>query len=193
MKRTLVFIAAAAVAAVPAVIGLAANPSLSHAVPVSVPTQATRSTLLDDRGGESDRDARTEPGDDRDVNGPAVSVPAPTPADAPTSTPPVSPSPAPTVDDNGGLVDRDDRFEPGDDRRLNGTGGAVAPAPTTSGTVDDSSGSGTSGSGTSGSSTSGTDDHGGHGSDDAAGDDHGGGHGSDDGSGDDHGGHGSDD
>jgi hypothetical protein len=170
MKRTVVFTAAAAVAIAPAIIGLTANPSLSRAVPVTVPSQAP--ALVDDHGGEVDRDLRTEPGDDRDLNGSAT-VPAPGGASAPTASP--SAVPGASGDDHGGLTDRDLRTEPGDDRRPNGTG--AVPAPAGSGNPDDSGHRSGSGSG-SGSDDGPGDDRGGHGSDDVA-DDHGG-HGSDD-------------
>ncbi len=119
MKRTLVFTAAAALAIVPAVVGLTANPSLSREVPVSVPSQAP---TADDRGGATDRDLRTEAGDDRRANGTGAAT---SPSD--DTTPSGSSSPSAVPDDHGGRVDRDDRVEPGDDRRVNGTG-TVAPA-----------------------------------------------------------------
>src|SRR3954447_5795977 len=85
MKRLLFFTGAAMLAAVPAAVGLAGNPSLSPSVPVDPPSQAV---VLDDHGGATDRDLRTEPGDDRAAQ-----------ADATTSPSPVAamPSPAPTV------------------------------------------------------------------------------------------------
>ena len=117
-----------------------------------------------------------------------------------TPAPSLSPSPSPSAsDDHGGRTPRDERTEPGDDRRHNGPSGAVT---STSGT----SGSGTSGSGTSGSTNrhhddttvddhggdiprdqrteagddrdTRSDDHGGHGDDSRHGDDSG--HGDDD-------------
>jgi hypothetical protein len=42
------------------------------------------------------------------------------------SRPVVSTSTAPRADDNGGRLDRDQRFEPGDDRRVNGGASATA-------------------------------------------------------------------
>lgn len=180
MKRTLVFTAAAALAIVPAVVGLTANPSLSREVPVSVPSQAP---TADDRGGATDRDLRTEAGDDRRASGTGAAT---SPSD--DATPSGSSSPSTVPDDHGGRVDRDDRVEPGDDRRVNGTG-TVAPAapavPTApaapAAPVDDSghhsSGSGSDDSGHR-SSGSGSDDSGRHGGDDDGG--RHGGHGSDD-------------
>ena len=38
-----------------------------------------------------------------------------------------SSTPSGTIEDNGGALERDDRFEPGDDRDVNG---GVTPAPT---------------------------------------------------------------
>lgn len=171
MKRTLVFTAAAALAIVPAVVGLTANPSLSREVPVSVPSQAP---TPDDRGGAADRDLRTEAGVDRRANGTGAAT---SPSD--DATPSGSSSPSAVPDDHGGRVDRDDRVEPGDDRRVNGTG-AVAPAapavpaapatPASPAVPADDSGHHSSGSGSDDSGHHGGDDsggrHGGHGSDD---------------------------
>jgi hypothetical protein len=155
MKRMIVFTAAAALAAIPAAAGLAGNTSLSRSVPVDAPTQAV---VVDDRGGLTDRDDRTEAGDDRTVQGDAAS---------PSATPSVDSSPE-VVDDHGGLTDRDDRTEVGDDRAVNGgtSAPATAPAPVPAASVDDSG------------HHSGADDASGH----DAGDDHGGrgDHGSDD-------------
>ncbi|KRD45299.1 hypothetical protein ASE38_15145 [Cellulomonas sp. Root930] len=154
MKRMIVFTAAAALAAIPAAAGLAGNSSLRPSVPVDPPTQAV---VVDDRGGLTDRDDRTEPGDDRVVQG---GVPSPS----------ASPS-ATTVDDHGGSIDRDDRVEPGDDRDVNG--GVTAPVPAPSASADDSGhDDGTEDSGRhggvadDGSAHDAGDDHGGHGSDD---------------------------
>lgn len=190
MKRTLVFTAAAALAIVPAVVGLTANPSLSREVPVAVPSQAP---TADDRGGATDRDLRTEAGDDRRANGTGATT---SPTDDATPSGPSSPTAVP--DDHGGSTDRDDRFEPGDDRRVNGTapvapaapaapaapGAPAVPAPAP---ADDSGHhGGSSGTDDSGHHASGSDDSGHHGSDDSGssgGDDSGGrhgGHGSDD-------------
>ena len=159
MKRILFFTAAAVLVAAPAVAGLVGNSSLTPSVPVVPPTQAV---VTDDNGGRTDRDDRTEVGDDRAVQG-GVSSPSATPS--PTSSPEVG-------DDHGGLTDRDDRFEVGDDRDVNG--GATAPAPEPTSSADDSGHHGDS-SGHGGSSGGGSDDGPGH----DVGDDHGG-HGSDD-------------
>ncbi|WP_315095612.1 hypothetical protein [uncultured Cellulomonas sp.] len=160
MKRLIVFTAAAFVAAVPAAAGLAGNSSLSPSVPVAPPTQAVL----------------VEPGDDSSVASTAVSpsaIPS-APSPSPSATPGLpTPSPSASVDDHGGVIDRDDRTEAGDDRDQNGGATAPAPAPT----ADDSGhgGSDDSGHEDGGRSGGGTDDGAGH----DAGDDHGG-HGSDD-------------
>lgn len=156
MKKQILFGAAAAVVvAVPAVIGLWGNASFAQSVPVRVPSSGqiatsspvptptpTPSVSVDDRGGEVPRDQRTEPGDDRDVQGGV-------------SQTPVVPAPAPSADDRGGDLPRDQRTEPGDDRRSGG---------------DDSGsgGSGSSGPGNGGDDSGGRggDDSGGHGGDD---------------------------
>lgn len=145
MKRILFFTAAAVLVAAPAVAGLVGNSSLSPSVPVVPPTQAV---VTDDHGGLTDRDDRTEVGDDRAVQG-GVSSPSATPS--PSSTPEAG-------DDHGGLTDRDDRFEVGDDRDVNG-GATPVPEPTSS--ADDSGHDGDS-SGHGGSSGGGSDDGPGH-------------------------------
>jgi hypothetical protein len=76
MKRTTITLAALLAALVPAGIGLWGNASFSQAVPVRVPASAqvvtptapatTTATTVDDHGGDTPRDQRTEPGDDRD-------------------------------------------------------------------------------------------------------------------------------
>ena len=149
MKRILIGAAIAALVAVPATIGLWGNASFSQEVPVRTPTSgevvdqsptptptptptpSVAPTGADDNGGDTPRDQRTEPGDDRKVQGDSP---------VPDTTPEVG-------DDNGGDTPREQRTEPGDDRR-----------------GSDSSRSGSSGSGSSG--DDGGDDHGGHGSDD---------------------------
>jgi hypothetical protein len=128
MKRVLIFSAAAAAAiaaAVPAVAGLAGNPSFSHKLPVHVPSQA-QVVGFDDHGhavstGAASTHASTpsrspEPGDD---NGGARTSRAPEPGDdnggARTSR---APEPG---DDNGGT--RTSRApEPGDDSGGHGSG-----------------------------------------------------------------------
>jgi hypothetical protein len=86
----------------------------------AVTTSVTPSA--DDNGGRLDRDQRSEPGDDRRVNGrgTATATPDPTP-EATHSSRSAEPG-----DDNGGRLDRDNRYEPGDDRRMNGQGGSSA-------------------------------------------------------------------
>ena len=87
MKRMLVFTATAMLAAVPAVAGLAGNTSLSPSVPVVPPAQAV---VIDDHGGLSSRDGRTEVGNDHAV---------PTATSSPTATPTATPTPS--ADDSG--------------------------------------------------------------------------------------------
>lgn len=85
MKRLSLYLSAIALALVPAAIGLLGNASFSEAVPVRVPPSAqvaattsptpnassspSGSATSDDEGGRTDRDCRTEAGDDRRVNG----------------------------------------------------------------------------------------------------------------------------
>jgi hypothetical protein len=113
-----------------------------------------------------------------------------TPSPSSTSTP----SASPTADDRGGLTDRDQRREAGDDRRLNGSASSasVSPSavPTATHHAGDDHGRRHGGRSTDGSGHhSGGDDSGHHsGGDDKGGDDKGG-----DDSGKRHGGHGSDD
>jgi hypothetical protein len=112
-------------------------------------------------------------------------------------------SPSPSVsstDDNGGELERDLRFEPGDDRDVNGTGTPSTSTPEDSATADDNGGQrdrdlrfepgddrDVNGNGTVGAGAyddyddHGDDDHDDHGSGGHGDDDHGsGGHGSDD-------------
>lgn len=146
MKKQILFGAGALVlVAVPAVIGLWGNASFAQSVPVRVPASGqvvtpapSPSSSVDDHGGDTPRDQRTEPGDDRDVQGGAPQSPAPAPSSS--------------VDDHGGDRPRDQRTEPGDDRRSG----------------SDDSGSDDSGSGSGGDDSGrGSDDSGsGHGGDD---------------------------
>ena len=96
MKRTLITLAALAAALGPAAAGLWGNASFSQAVPVRVPASgqvatlptsedstpsrpastttrhlptATSTTRVDDHGGDTPRDQRTEPGDDHGGSG----------------------------------------------------------------------------------------------------------------------------
>jgi hypothetical protein len=122
MKRVLISAAVAAAVALPAVIGLWGNASFSQAVPVRAPaagqvvapspTPGSTAGTVDDNGGDTPRDQRTEPGDDRDAQGGTA-----TPAPSPSAT-------APGADDNGGEVPRDQRVEPGDDRDTSGSSGS---------------------------------------------------------------------
>jgi hypothetical protein len=72
MKRTTITLAALLAAMVPAAVVLWGNASFSQAVPVRVPASAqvvtptSPATTADDHGGDTPRDQRTEPGDDRD-------------------------------------------------------------------------------------------------------------------------------
>lgn len=155
-NRILLGAGALVVVAVPAVLGLWGNASFAESVPVRVPTQAVTSTpspseSADDRGGDVPRDDRTEPGDDRDVQG--------------GTSPSTSPSPSPSADDHGGDDNGTDDNGTGD----NGTDDVG----------DDHGGSGSEDSGSDDSSGdehggSGTDDSG-HGGDDRSGGGHGGG------------------
>ena len=117
MKRVLIGAAVAAAVAIPAVVGLWGNASFSEAVPVRVPasgqivapTPSPSGTpdTTDDNGGETPRDQRVEPGDDRDVQG---VLPTTSPVPSPSASTPD------TTDDNGGETPRDERVEPGDAR-----------------------------------------------------------------------------
>jgi hypothetical protein len=109
MKRILIGTAVAALVAVPAVVGLWGNASFSQQVPVRVPASGQVASPspsgtpegVDDNGGDTPRDQRTEPGDDRDVQG---DTPAPSPSAS-----------SDTADDHGGDTPRDQRTETGDD------------------------------------------------------------------------------
>ena len=77
-NRILLAAGALVVVAVPAVVGLWGNASFAQSVPVRVPASGqvvtpTPSPTVDDHGGATPRDQRTEPGDDRDVNGSGTS------------------------------------------------------------------------------------------------------------------------
>ena len=175
MKRTTITLAALVVALVPAAAGLWGNASFSQAVPVRVPasgqvvtgtaTMPSGTTTADDHGGDTPRDQRTEPGDDRDHSATSTRSSGTSGHSGRGHSGSSTPSgTSTTADDHGGKTPRDQRTEPGDDR-----GSA------TSG----SSGSGSSGSGSSGSGSSGS-GSGGHGGSDDSGAGHHGGHGSDD-------------
>ncbi|MGU3646313.1 hypothetical protein ACLBXX_15200 [Microbacterium sp. C23T] len=119
-KQILLGAGALVLVAVPAVIGLWGNTSFAQSVPVRVPSSGqvvtptpvaptpSPSATVDDHGGDVPRDQRTEPGDDRDVNGNG-------------STGATPGTTAPPVDDHGGDVPRDQRTEPGDDRDSGGS------------------------------------------------------------------------
>jgi hypothetical protein len=151
MKRTTITLAALLAALVPAAVGLWGNASFSQAVPVRVPASAqvvtptSPATTADDHGGDTPRDQRTEPGDDRDDR-------SATSTSTPTGTRTTE-----AGDDHGGDTPRDQRTEPGDDRDA-GSGG--------SGSGGSGSGPGDNSGPGSSSSSSRSDDHGGHGSDD---------------------------
>ena len=155
MKRLSITLAALLAALLPAAFGLWGNASFSQEVPVRVPASAevvtptvpTASATTDDHGGDTPRDQRTEPGDDRDT--PSA-----------TSTTPSGTRTTEAGDDHGGDIPRDQRTEPGDDRDAGTSGsgsGSSGPGSGGSGTDDNSgSGSGSSGSGSSGSGHSGS-------------------------------------
>ncbi len=115
-KRLIIVTACVLLALTPAVAGAVGNTSLSHRIPVSGPVVTVEPG--DDNGGLVSRDQRTEPGDDRDASAsPPTATPAPAAAAQPA--PVASASPGATHDagdDHGGLVPRDQRTEPGDDR-----------------------------------------------------------------------------
>ncbi len=100
-KRLILVVAGVMLAASPAAAGAIGNTSLSHRVPVSGPTVTTR------------------PSDDL----PVAASPSPT-----TSGMPTPGMGHDAGDDHGGLVPRDQRTEPGDDRD-----GATTPSPTVPG------------------------------------------------------------
>jgi len=114
MKRTTITLAALVAALLPAAVGLWGNASFSQAVPVRVPASAqvvtptvptpSATTTTDDHGGDTPRDQRTEPGDDRDDRS------------ATSTSTPSGTHPTEAGDDHGGDIPRDQRTEPGDDR-----------------------------------------------------------------------------
>jgi hypothetical protein len=154
MRRLIILAASAAVAAVPAVFGLAGNPSFSQSVPVHVPSQVklasthssstTKATKIDDHG------KHAEPGDDRGTDAPrTVSAARSTaPTHSPAAVPGLNPA-APRVDDHG------IHAEPGDDRGVHVAPGHAEPGDNDRG-------------GTTGASGNGSNSRGGH--DDAPGD-----------------------
>ena len=181
MKRTTITLAALLAALVPAASGCGAmppSPRRSRPGPGQRPGRhpdrcrrpGATTGEADDHGGDTPRDQRTEPGDDRDDRS-ATS----------TSTPSGTRT-TEAGDDHGGDTPRDQRTEPGDDRdsrlrrlglgrlRIVGSGsdqsGSRPASGSGSGLGVGRQRSGSSGSGRSGSDDSGSDDHGGHGSDD---------------------------
>lgn len=126
-RRILIGAGALVLAATPAALGLWGNTSFAESVPVPVPVSGQVVTVspsprVDDHGGETPRDQRVEPGDDRGG------------ASAGTDDVPGS------ADDHGGATPRDARVEPGDDRATQGATVDDSAAPST--TPEDSSGSG---------------------------------------------------
>ena len=148
MKRLSITLAALLAALLPAAVGLWGNASFSQEVPVRVPASAEvvtptvptgSATTVDDHGGDTPRDQRTEPGDDRDSG--------------------TSGSGSGSSGTGSGGSGSDDSSGSGSDGSGSGGSGSGSSG-------SGSSGSGHSGSGVSGSDDSATDDHGGHGSDD---------------------------
>jgi hypothetical protein len=94
----------------------------------------------------------------------SASVATPSPTASPTATPTATDTPTSVVDDRGGLVDRDLRVEPGDDRDARGHASDDRGTTRVDGSYDDH-----------GSDHDAWDDHGSddHGSDDHGSDDHG--------------------
>ncbi|WP_439592250.1 hypothetical protein [Microbacterium sp.] len=142
MKKQILFGAGALVlVAVPAMIGLWGNASFAQSVPVRVPASGqiatpaptpSPSSSVDDHGGDTPRDDRTEPGDDRDANGGGTQSPAPAPSQG-------------GADDHGGDTPRDQRTEPGDDRRSGSDDSSGRGSDDSGRGSDDSSGRGSGG------------------------------------------------
>ena len=129
MNRLLVMVAtttgAAALAAVPAVLGLVGNPSFSHQLPVHVPSQVAKVLVSSDPAARA-----VEPGDDRARS----SHRAP-----PTSARASSSRHAEPGDDNGGATRH---AEPGDDHRQGGGSGSGSGSGSGRGGSDDATHSG---------------------------------------------------
>jgi hypothetical protein len=125
MIRTTLYATAAAA------VGLAIAGGAYAASAGERPTQITPVVQSDDNGGRTDRDQRVEPGDDRRPNGSATPSRSATPTGSAMPSRSAMPSPSASArgrhqeagDDNGGRTDRDQRVEPGDDRRPNGERG----------------------------------------------------------------------
>jgi hypothetical protein len=112
MRRLLLLGASATIAAVPAVFGLAGNPSFSQSVPVQTPVQAkavvTATPTTHDKA--DDRGKHVEPGDDRGTDAPRAVATTPARAVAP------SPVSIATVTATAGADDKGIHVEPGDDK-----------------------------------------------------------------------------
>ena len=112
MRRLLLLGASATIAAVPAVFGLAGNPSFSQSVPVQTPVQAkavvTATPQTHDKA--DDRGKHVEPGDDRGTDAPRAVATTPARAVAP------SPVSIATVTATAGADDKGIHVEPGDDK-----------------------------------------------------------------------------
>jgi hypothetical protein len=120
MTRALIFaiaaVAAAAFAAVPAIVGLTANPSFSHQVPVRVPTQA-RPVQLVDAATSASREHSAVPSTPAPVRGTVVN-PAEgeqSGASAHTGTPTEDNNPGPTAEPSDSApAPQPTESEPGD-------------------------------------------------------------------------------
>ncbi|MCW2547351.1 MAG: hypothetical protein JWN96_1811, partial [Mycobacterium sp.] len=125
MRRLTILCASAAAAAVPAVFGLAGNPSFSQTVPVQVPAQVKTASTHSSPATPAARDdhgKHAEPGDDRGTDAARSPSPSPSPTRSPAAIPGVTPV-APRIDDHGVHAepgdDRGVQAEPGDDRGVN--------------------------------------------------------------------------
>jgi len=155
MRRLTILCASAAVAAVPAVFGLAGNPSFSQTVPVHVPPQvktaSTQSTTATPAA-RDDHGRHAEPGDDRGTDAPrtAPASRSPAPTSSPAAVPGVTPV-APRIDDHGIHPepgdDRGVHVEPGDDRGTHAEPGDDNPGAGSGKGTDNSGNSGNSGKG----------------------------------------------
>jgi len=144
MRRLVVLCASLSLAAVPAVIGLAGNPSFSQTVPVHVPKQVQVASVTDHSA--DDKGLHAEPGDDR--GGESAT---PTPSATSTSVPASNRG----EDRGANLEPGDDRgmaTEPGDDRGMatepGDDHGHDATTSSTPSTTPSTTGSDTSGRGT---------------------------------------------
>jgi hypothetical protein len=165
MKRLIIICASAAAAAVPAVFGLAGNPSFSQSVPVQVPPQVKTASVHNSAStpaAKDDHGKHAEPGDDRGTDAPRTvsAARSAAPTQSPAAVPGLIPV-APRVDDHGVHAEPGDdhgvHAEPGDDHGVHAEPG------------DDNPGAG-SGKGTVNSGNTGTSGKGRGGHDDAPGD-----------------------